>query len=640
MNIRDIAKIAGVSASTVSKVMNGKDRDISEETKKKVLDVIEQEHYIPYFKFLEKEGMKSRLIGMILRKDNRTKQEMQLVAEKAARENGYSLVVGYADGMEDTKQLVKEMKTKKISGFLIDESHWVADGNMEDTTVYLSDTRTFDERQKTTFYYRPSEAARIAVSQLYKEGHQKIACIVTQQDKSILDGYKIAMQNNNLHYNPLWIYIFDSVNDIEKIGIPQVMKERVTAIVCGSPEVACYVERVLSKNNTVVPDEISLISIGDENELEYVGNGITAVQFPIEKMVSAAVECLLEIINQEKRIEVVRKFEPQVKWRNSVVRPPADRQGEKIVVVGSMNIDVTIYVNEIPGAGENQMANKVYIFPGGKGGNQAVGVGKLGGQVYMIGCLGNDMEGKQIYTSLTENHVHVDGVRFNTVLPTGKAYIHVDQSGESAITVYTGANSGLSMKQIDRYEYLFEKAKYCLVSTEIPEMIVEHTVRLCRENGTQVILKPTVAEVLNEKIYQEITYLVPNEKELHILVPGNATIEDKAYILREKGVKNVIVTLGARGCYLKNDDYSMYFDGTGFEAVDTTGGADSFISALAVYLSEGRNLLEAVEFAIYASGISVTRHGVQQALPDRRAVDIYEDEIHSQYYTRRKVKAD
>ena len=100
------------------------------------------------------------------------------------------------------------------------------------------------------------------------------------------------------------------------------------------------------------------------------------------------------------------------------------------------------------------------------------------------------------------------------------------------------------------------------------------------------------------------------------------------------------MTLVGWGGYLKNVDYSMYFDGTGFEAVDTTGGADSFISALAVYLSEGRNLLEAVEFAIYASGISVTRHGVQQALPDRRAVDIYEDEIHSQYYTRRKVKAD
>ena len=99
------------------------------------------------------------------------------------------------------------------------------------------------------------------------------------------------------------------------------------------------------------------------------------------------------------------------------------------------------------------------------------------------------------------------------------------------------------------------------------------------------------------------------------------------------------MTLGARGCYLKNDDYSMYFDGTGFEAVDTTGGADSFISALAGYLSEGRNLLQAVEFAIYASGISVTRHGVQQALPDRKAVDIYEDEIYSKYYARRKVTA-
>ena len=95
--------------------------------------------------------------------------------------------------------------------------------------------------------------------------------------------------------------------------------------------------------------------------------------------------------------------------------------------------------------------------------------------------------------------------------------------------------------------------------------------------------------------------------------------------------ENVIVTLGARGCYLKNEETSMYFEGTGFVPIDTTGGGDSFISALAVYLSEGRPLVKAIGYAIYASGITVTRYGVQPALPDRKSVDIYEDEIYSRY---------
>ena len=129
---------------------------------------------------------------------------------------------------------------------------------------------------------------------------------------------------------------------------------------------------------------------------------------------------------------------------------------------------------------------------------------------------------------------------------------------------------------------------------------------------------------------------MPNEKELHTLVPGDKGLEEKAEILRRKGIKNVIVTLGSKGCYLRNDEFSIYFEGTGFEPVDTTGGADAFISAMTVYLSEGKDLLHAIEFAIYASGISVTRYGVQPALPDRKAVDIYEDEIHSKYDEKRK----
>ena len=140
------------------------------------------------------------------------------------------------------------------------------------------------------------------------------------------------------------------------------------------------------------------------------------------------------------------------------------------------------------------------------------------------------------------------------------------------------------------------------------------------------------------EILNKIDYFVPNKKELFTLVPEGTTIEEKAEILRNKGIQNVIVTLGEEGCYLRNDEYSLFFEGTGFEAVDTTGGADSFISALAVYLSEGHKLIESIDFAIYASGISVTRYGVQPALPDRKSVDIYEGEIHKKYNDRRRMK--
>lgn len=636
MNIRDIAKLAGVSASTVSKVMNGKDKDISEETKKKVLRVIEEENYIPYFRFLEKEGIKSRLIGLIVKRNNRERENIVLMAERYAKEKGYGIVIGYADSEDEVEKLAEEMVKKKVSGLLLDSTRQINGAKLENATVYINETKEFEEKEKTVVYYRMSAAAKMAAEQLLDVGHQKIACIYREGDKSVLNGYKMAMQSIGQKEQPVWIYEGKSAADIEKYGIPQVLGENVTAIVCGTPEIACCVCKVAERGRIAVPDELSLISVGDDRILSLIGCGITAVRLPSEKMMEAAVGYLVEMIQEEKQIEAAKCVHPAVSERKSVMKPVQGKQGEAIIAVGSMNMDMTIEGARIPVAGETQRANKVYIYSGGKGANQAVGVGKLGGQVYMIGCLGNDLDGKQIYAGLLENQVHMDGVLFDSVLPTGKAYINVDEQGESSIVIYPGANKNLSINQIKRCKYLFEKAKYCLLSLEIPEAVVEYTLKYCRRNHTEVILKPSPSNDIREELLSEISYLVPNEKELHALVPGRESLEEKADILRKKGIKNVIVTLGSRGCYLRNEETSLYFEGTGFEPVDTTGGADSFISAMAVYLSEGKDLIHAIEFAVYASGISVTRYGVQPALPDRKTVDIYEEEIHSRYDEKRR----
>lgn len=636
MNIHDIAKLAGVSASTVSKVMNGKDKDIGEETRKKVLRIIEEENYVPYFRFLEKEGIRNNLIGLIVRRQNRERENIVLAAEKAAREKGYGVVIGYTDGEEETEALVRQMIKRKTSGLLIDSTKWIPAGKLEDAVVFFSETKDFDEKAKAVVYYRLSEAANAAAKKLLREGHQKIACIIRQGDESILSGYRHAMQRFCRKEQPVWIYEGRTMEDIEAFGIPQVLNENVTAIVCGSPEIACCICRVMERSGTVIPNELSLISIGDNKILELSGIGITAVKLPSEKMAETALTYLFEMIQEKKEMEVIKRIPPVIMERSSVKKPAQGKQGEPIIVVGSMNMDVTIECSRTPAAGETQRANKVHIFSGGKGANQAAGVGKLGGQVYMVGCLGNDMDGKQIYAELIDNCVRMDGVFFDSMLPSGKAYISLDEKGESAIAFYPGANTNLSINQIKRCGYLFEKSRYCLLSLEIPASIAEYTIRYCKRNNTEVILKPSPTDEIKEELLSGITYLVPNEKELHTLVPGPESLEEKAEVLQQKGIENIIVTLGARGCYLKNKEMSVYFEGTGFEPVDTTGGADSFISAMAVYLSEGKELIHAIEFAIYASGISVTRYGVQPALPDRKAVDVYEDEIYAKYCEKRR----
>lgn len=633
MNIHDIAKIAGVSASTVSKVMNGKDKDISEKTRENVRKIIEENQYVPYLKFREKEGLKNRLLGLIVRRDNQERENIILGAEKAAKQKGYSVVVNYIANEDEINSCVSQMIQRQVSGLLIDSNHRTTTGYLEKTTVYLSRSKAFDREQETTFYYRLSEASRLATATLIAAGHKKIACVVPKGSKSILDGYKLEMQSRDLSVQPFWMYEADSLKDVGRYGIGQFLSDKITGVVCGSWEIVCSISKELARIGIRVPDMLSMISIGDNDILRVLEDGISAVQLPSDELVRAAVTYLVDMIENDKQVEIARLFSPMLIERKSIVPPWLQAQGEEIVVVGSMNMDVIIDVSKIPASGENLLAKSVCSYPGGKGGNQAVGVGKLGGYVHMIGCLGNDLDGKQLYTSLAENHVYMEGVLFDDTQPSGKAYITVDSDGESTIVVYPGANENFNTLPIKRCRQLFEHAKYCLLSMEIPRAVVEYTIQCCRATKTEVILKPSSTERIKRDFLKDISYYVPNEHELHDLIPGAQSIEEKAQFLLDQGVTNVIVTRGSKGCYLRNQELSMYFEGTEFEAVDTTGGADSFISALAVYLSEGKNIAQAVSFAVYASGISVTRRGVQPALPDRSALDIYEDEIIAKYKT-------
>lgn len=631
MNIRDIAKAANVSTSTVSKVMNGKDSDISEETRRRVLQIIEENQYFPYRKYLEKAGIKSRMLGMILSRQNPILESLLKYTEEAARARGYGLAVAFYQKQNELSECISFMKQKNVSGLLLDTGERRDLEKFEECSVYIGSAAPSGKERYPAFLCQKMDGGKIAANRLLREGHRRIACIAGNKDRAAIEGYRRSMAEAYPSLKSFWIREVDERDATEQYGIESFLEAGVTAIVCSSWEITVRVWKRLIKMRVSVPDELSLISVGDNPVLSILDKGITAVRFPAKEICSGAVSFLVDQIENGAKDSQTREYPPALAERGSVAEPPLGESGRHIVVVGSMNMDIMIEAPRIPMAGETQLAGHVYTFPGGKGGNQAAGIGKLGGQAYMIGRPGNDSDGKQLYASLVESHVYMEGVVFDKTMPSGKAYVNIGEDGESTVVVYKGANANLDISQLRRFEYLFENAKFCLISMEIEDPAIEYTLRLCKKHQVEIILKPSDAERVTLECIRNADYLIPNERELNALVPGPEPIEEKVQTLRKKGAKTVIVTLGARGCYLQNEEESLFFEGSDFEAVDTTGGADSFISALAVYLSEGKGLISSIRLAVYASGFTVTRRGVQPALPNRRTLRAFEDEVILKY---------
>lgn len=295
----------------------------------------------------------------------------------------------------------------------------------------------------------------------------------------------------------------------------------------------------------------------------------------------------------------------------------------KIVVVGSINMDVVIRVPHIPAEGETLMAASVNHYGGGKGANQAVAGARLGGDISLIGRIGNDDFGKTLRDNLIDSGIHMEGLEWDEMVPTGTAYINVSDRGENNIVVYSGANSRLDVEQVQRYEYLFDKAEFCLIQMEIPMKTVSYVIEICRSKGVKVLLNPAPAFLLDSELLKDLYMIIPNESELDILCPGSDLLEDKAKSLRDKGVQNVIVTLGDKGCMLHNREGTQSFSAIPVQPVDTTAAGDSFIGGLVVGLSENRPMKSAIRFASVVAGIAVSREGAQVSIPDRRTVDTY-----------------
>lgn len=619
MTIREIAELANVSVSTVSKVINKKDDSISAETRERILSVVKKYHYSPYRP--SEESRPSLILGVLIGEPADYGLLTGIV--KRARTRGYSTIVCTSSSADEEAQNFEILATHHVDGIIWNKEAYscltIPVGIQQSTTKVYTLSRE-EKVSATNSYFSYAEIGYAAAKSLINHGHKSIGCISAADSSSASDfveGIRRCLFDYQISSDEDSIWRLVAVCD-------SLWLQEHTGVICFDTASVNRFVAMTDFMNIRVPEDISVVGI-DTGDLKINGTQISSISRPFEELGEFAADSLIDQIETGRTDYFEFRRDYKVSCMDSIASPKKVEYGH-FVVIGTINIDTLMAVDKQPEPGETLNIKHRAIMPGGKGLNQAIGISKLGASAALISSLGNDFDGRQIFECLKLNSVCTDGVTSHDDIPTGHAYIFIQKNAESNISVFDGANDALTTEDIDKYEYLFDNADYCLIQTELKQRVMLHAAEIAHRHNVKVILKPCAVTSLLPELLQNVDILVPNIKEANALLPEVTSLEDKARFFVAQGVKTVIITLGDKGCFLADDRQMKYFPAARITPVDTTGAADAFISALAFYLTRGKLVEEAIKYATCAAGLATTRHGVPPALVDRETLELYYSE--------------
>ncbi|SHE39171.1 ribokinase [Seinonella peptonophila] len=300
-----------------------------------------------------------------------------------------------------------------------------------------------------------------------------------------------------------------------------------------------------------------------------------------------------------------------------------------ILVIGSFMMDFVARTSRVPKRGETVIGNHFARYPGGKGANQAVAAARLGGDVTMVGTVGNDSFGNEMIAILEQEGICTKYISKSKTAATGAGLITIDENGDNQIIVVPGANLEFSPKNIKTLEELIRAADLLILQLEINISTVETCVEYAKSAQVPILLNPAPAQSLSIDLLKKITLLTPNETEAELLT-GISTeditgAEMAVARLLDQGVSQVVMTLGEKGVIIGNRSEIRHLSGYGVQSVDTVAAGDAFNGALAVALIHGKSLEAAVQFAQAAGALATTKSGAIPSLPTLEAVSSFLD---------------
>lgn len=292
----------------------------------------------------------------------------------------------------------------------------------------------------------------------------------------------------------------------------------------------------------------------------------------------------------------------------------------RVTIVGSLNVDTTLKVKRMPLPGETIAALDKTNAAGGKGANQAVAAARSGADTAFIGQVGKDAGGEMMVQSLKDNKVDTKGIRVDPNAGTGSAAILLDENGQNSIMVYGGANQELSVKEVEEASAQIAQADFLIAQFETPQVATLRAFQIAKENGVTTILNPAPAHEIDPELLKLTDLIIPNETESSaltgIIVTDETSMLMTAARFAQMGVRNLIITVGAKGAFYCTQEGYNFVPAFKVNAVDTTAAGDTFIGALSSQLKpDMSNIEKALVYAQRASSLAVQKMGALPSIP-------------------------
>ena len=618
MKIKDIANLAGVSIATVSKIINNKDEAINPKTRERVLEIVKKYNYTPYSSIKQSQDKYSFTLAIIFKGKDINTTILKSVIETAQNRN-YSVSIYLSENsLEKELQHITSIVKNNVDGVIWE---YVSKES-------LSNSKYFNESEikylylntpENNYFIDYSKGVYLATKQLIKRGHREILLFGSDFEEE-KESFEKSFFDSNISFNRK--DIINNLMELDNILI----EKKVTGIVTKNISQAETIKNRLNSKKYRVPEDISIITF--KNDCDH--SHFSALIKDEEKLGEIITENLINLCEKK---EYKFSFNQEFPLNNENTLKTIDNSHEKkIVVVGSINTDITLNVNEFPAEENTIIIHNHLTSIGGKGVNQTLGIQKMGVPVSLIGKVGNDSQGKSIVSKLVLENLDIAGVEKVEDCETGKAYIYLKKDGQSTISIFSGANDKLSPKDIESKKYLFKNSVYCLISTEIPEITVEKTIEIAKNNNSKIILKPSTKKNITDSILKDIDIFILNKTEFETLSKNGSDIGERAKYFLEKGVKNIIITSEKDGYIFINKNTYRVFPPINFPIVDSTGASDVFIATLTSYLIKNAPMENAIEIASYAAAFSTLHQGASNGLIDKSSLETYINKTNSSLF--------